>query len=190
MIKIFFLLVWFQSLSANASLLLEPHVGYSMGNHKFTHIDGEQEQGSIDGIAYGGRAGWMFGGIFVGGEYQASRTQRKTDGIQEGINWSNTSIFGVLGFQSKMGLRISAGMTVQPHVSEESTTPERTRFIGSARKLSVGYSYRIPLALNVDYIEYELEKYEVGGMKGDLKELFSKTNYSAILVSISFPLQL
>jgi len=185
------ILVLCLSLPAQAGLLFEPYAGYAMGDHKSIDATTEQTQsGNIDGFAYGAKAGWMFGRFFLGGEYQASRAQRKMDGTAEAVNWANTSIFGVIGLQSQVGLRISAAMTVTPHTSVESSLPERTTYTGSAKKLSIGYHYRIPLALNVDYIIYEFDKYKQGESKGDIKERFSKFEYSTLMLSLSFPFEM
>ncbi len=85
------------TLPARAGLRIEPIVGYSMGDYKTsavtTHLEGN---GRVDGFTYGGRLGWMFDGIFIGGEYQAARAQLKTDGTGEATNWSNKTIFGEL----------------------------------------------------------------------------------------------
>lgn len=181
------------SLHANANLLVEPYAGYSMGNLKTTAVvTNAQEESNIDGFAYGGRVGWNFGGFFLGGEYQAMRGKRKVDGgEEEALNWENKTIFGLLGLQSELGFRIFAGISVRPHESVESTTPERTKMTGSAQKIGIGYRYfGAPFALNAEYVIYKLEKYEVGAVKGGTKDLYSKMDYNALMLSISFPFEL
>lgn len=190
MFKFLSVLIFAISTQAHAGLLLEPYFGYTMGDYKTTATGtNAQENGKIDGMSFGGRAGWIYSGFFFGGEYQAARAQLKLDGAGEGTNWSNTSIFGVLGYESMMGLRIFAGMTVQDHESELSTTPEHTVYKGSAKKIGVGYRYRVPFAINAEYIMYDFDKYAVGSVKGALSERFAKFNYSAIMFSLSFPFE-
>lgn len=186
-------LLTFGSLTAHANLLIEPYGGYAMGNMKTTAVTTNvQEESNIDGFAYGGRVGWNFGAFFLGGEYQAMRGKRKIDGSEEEANnWENKSIFGLMGLQSELGFRIFAGITVRPHESTESTSPERTKLTGSAQKIGIGYRYfGAPFALNAEYIMYKLDKYEVGALKGNTKDLFSKSNYNALMLSISFPFEL
>jgi|GEM_PF-2199801 len=185
------LLLFALSTQARAGLLLEPYAGYTMGNYKTTAVTTNlEENGSVDGASFGGRAGWMMGGFFLGGEYQTSRAQLKLDGAGEGTNWANTSIFGVLGYEMFMGLRIFAGMTVTPHESEVSTTPTRTKYTGEAKKVGIGYRYHVPFAVNAEYIMYEFDKVEIGGVKSKVKERLSKFDYSAIMLSLSFPFEL
>lgn len=183
---------------ASAGMLFEPYVGYTMGNYKVTgaatHPEVSQQNlttsASVDGFAYGGRLGWVYGSFFVGGEYQAARAQLKYDGVNESTNWMNTSIFGLLGIEFSMGLRAFAGMTVVPHESEISTVPERTKYIGSAKKVGIGYRYRVPFALNAEYVMYEFDEFQIGTLKGKTKERFSKFDYSAVILSISFPFEI
>lgn len=183
---------------AHAGLLFEPYVGYGLGSYKFrgssdnpiVAMQDATTHGNIDGFAYGAKAGLMFSGYFLGAEYQALRGQKKQDGLNESISWNNSSLFAMVGLQFGMGLRLSAGMTVDsvmPHRSEESTEPERTIYTGQAQKLSVGFRYRMPIALNVDYIQYKFEKLKQADTEVKIKERYSKSDYSTIMVSISFP---
>ncbi len=173
------LLITLFSANAQAAVLFEPVFGYSMGNFATTALVTNAEQNArIDGFTYGGRLGWTFGsGIFIGGEYQAGRMNYKLDGTNDAINWSNETIFGLVGFQSLMGLRLFAGMNVQPHKSVLNSTPVKVEYSGSAKKVGIGYRYRIPLAMNAEYIIYEISE----------KSLYSKVKYDAVMLSLSFP---
>ncbi len=196
LLSLFCLLTGMQQVQAG--ILFEPYVGYTMGNYKVTgaatHPDVSQQNlttsGSVDGFSYGGRLGWIYGSFFVSGEYQAARAQLKLDGANESTNWMNTSIFGILGIEFAMGLRAFAGMTVVPHESEISTVPERSKYIGSAKKVGIGYRYRVPFALNAEYVMYEFEEFQIGTLKGKSKERFNKFDYSAVILSISFPFEI
>ena len=179
------------TLPARAGLRIEPIVGYSMGDYKTsavtTHLEGN---GRVDGFTYGGRLGWMFDGIFIGGEYQAARAQLKTDGTGEATNWSNKTIFGELGYEFLMGLRVYAGMNVTPHESDVATTPSHTVYKGSAKKFGLGFQYRAPFAVNAEYIMYDFDEYQNGAVKAKTSTLFEKFNYNAVVLSLSFPFTL
>ena len=195
-IAVLFLLI--TGTKASAGIMFEPYVGYTMGNYKVTgaatHPDVSQQNittsGSVDGFTYGGRLGWVYGSFFIGAEYQAARAQLKLDGANESTNWMNTSIFGLLGIEFAMGLRAFAGMTVVPHESEISTLPERTKYVGSAKKVGIGYRYRVPFAVNAEYVMYELDEFQIGSLKGKTKERFSKFEFSAVILSVSFPFEI
>jgi hypothetical protein len=175
---------------AHAGLLFEPYAGYAMGDYKTVSLTGTETNGSVDGFAFGGRAGWMFGNFFLGGEYQVVRAQLKLDGANESTNWSNQTIFGELGYELPLGLRIFAGMSVKPHESELATTPERTKYTGTAKKAGIGFRYRVPFALNAEYIMYDLDKAETGTTEVKTKDQYSKFNYNTVLLSLSFPFSL
>lgn len=183
---------------SRASLLFEPYAGYAIGDYKFTgastnpdtSLQDKDFTGNIDGFAYGAKAGWSFGSIILGGEYQAIRAQKKLAGATQEVNWYNTSVFGIAGIQLGMGLRLFAGMTVMPHKSEESTTPESNIYTGSAQKISLGYHYKMPFALNVDYIIYKFDKVKQGNETTKIKDLMSKLNYTTLLFTLSFPFEI
>lgn len=185
------------SWSAQANVLFEPYAGYSIANTKFTTtaaypdatMQNQSFTGSADGFSYGGKLAWGFSQLYIGGEYQSVRASKKLSNSSTGVDWTNTSIFGIVGYQMLNGLRIFGGMTVTPHKSVEAGTPDPTIYKGNAWKAGVGYRYRVPLAVNVDYIKYDLNKYEVGALQGDMKTRYKKFDYSAFLISISFPFE-
>lgn len=179
----------FGALQTQAGILFEPYAGYTMGDLKLVNTSDVASSGSIDGFGYGGKLSWTFSNYYFGGEYQAARARQKMNNSESLNDWSNTSIFGVIGIQFDMGFRISAGMTVSPHRSEQAGNPDKTIYTGSAKKVSIGYRYRAPLAINIDYIMYEFDKFKEGTAEGKVKERFDKMDYSAFMLSISFPFE-
>lgn len=178
----------FSATSAWAGLRIEPIVGYSMGDYKTSTINTHVESnGRVDGFTYGGRLGWMFGGIFIGGEYQAARAQLKTDGTGDAINWSNQTLFGELGYEFLLGLRVYAGININPHKSQVATTPENTTYTGSAKKFGLGFQYHAPFAINADYVMYDLDESQAGATKTKISAAYEKFQYNAVVLSLSFP---
>lgn len=180
-----------------AGVLFEPYAGYSIGNMKFAttaafpvaSMQSQSFTASADGFSYGGKLAWNFSQLYIGGEYQAVRASQKLTNATTATDWTNTSVFGILGYQMLNGLRIFGGMSVIPHKSVEAGTPDPTVYTGNAWKVGVGYRYRVPLAVNVDCIKYDLTKYKAGTLEGDMKTRFNKFDYSAFLISISFPFE-
>ena len=191
--RVLFLSLIIAGSTAHAGLLFEPYAGYTMGDYQTVtkNLVPVTNNAHSDGFAYGGTLGWLFGRFLLAGEYQAARADIKFDGSSESTSWNNQSVFGVLGIYFGMGLRLTAGMTVQPHESELASTPERTKYTGSAQKFGLGYHYRgIPFAVNGDYIVYKMDKVESGQSKMEIKDTYSKFKYSTIMLSISFPFEL
>ncbi len=182
---------------SQAGILFEPYAGYTIGDLKMNTgaaypvaaMQSHSYSGSIDGFGYGAKLAWTFDRLYFGGEYQAARAKEKLNSSDTVTDWNNTSIFGIVGLQLYQGLRLSYGMTVTPHKSEEVGDPDRITYTGSAQKLSLGFRYRAPFAINVDYIQYNLKKFTQGTTEGFVKDRFDKLNYSAFLLSISFPFE-
>lgn len=181
-----------------ANIMIEPYAGYTTGDikvdgaaaHPITATQTLETKGTIDGIAYGGRVGWMFGRFFLGGDYQGIRAKEKLKGVEDSVNWNSTAIFGVIGWQFFSGFRLYGGMTVRDYEAVEDTSPEQTKFKGSARKVGIGYRYAVPLAINLEYTEYTFKDVEIGTHQGLVKNDYDKLNYNAVILSVSFPFDL
>lgn len=182
---------------AQSAVLFEPYAGYTIGNMKLqttstfpvAAMQDHSYTASADGFAYGAKLAWDFGGLYIGAEYQAARTQEKLNNSTTPVDWNNTSVFGIVGWQMMKGIRLTGGMTVTPHKSTEAGDPEPTVYTGSAWKAGIGFRYRVPFAVNVDYIKYDLKRYKIGDSEGDVKDYFKKFDYSAFLISVSFPFE-
>ncbi len=199
MFRLFILIALLSSEAALAGILFDPYVGYAVGSlrkdgnasHPDTATQTVDSSGSIDGMAYGARAAWMFGRFFLGGEYQGIRaTVKLKDSTEESAAWNSSAIFGIMGWQFFTGFRLYGGITVRPYEATEDTSPEATKFEGSARKIGVGYRYRVPAAINIEYVEYSLGDVEYGGTKGKVKDYYDKLNYNTVLVNVSFPFEI
>jgi hypothetical protein len=190
--------VFIFTLQAQAGILFEPYAGYTIGNMKLetastfpiAAMQNHSYTASADGFAYGAKLAWDFSGLYIGGEYQGARAQEKLNSATTPTDWTNTSVFGILGWQMMNGLRFTGGMTIVPHKSVEAGDPDPTIYTGSAWKAGIGFRYHVPFAVNVDYIKYNLTKYKVGGSEGEVKDHFNKFDYSAFLISISFPFEI
>lgn len=197
--KFLLLFTLFLGLPAYAGILFEPYAGYSLGALNVTgsatnpdvSLQNTALHANVDGFAYGGRAAWEFGRFFIGGEFQGTRADRKFDGQNTGVNWDTQTLYGIMGLQFELGLRVWVGTTVRPHKSEEATTGARTTYTGTSQKAGLGYKFfAYPLALNAEYSVYKFDHWERGGNKGDIKELYSKSDYNTLILSVSFPFEL
>ncbi len=145
--------------AAQAGLLFEPYAGYAAGTikvngasaHPVASVQSLDSKGTIDGMAYGARLGWMFGRFVMGAEYQGIRGSEKIKGVDESVDWNSTAIYGMLGWRFFSGIRLFGAMTVQPYEATEDTSPEPTKFTGESRKIVLGYEYRAPVAINLEY---------------------------------------
>ncbi len=179
--------------SAQAGLLFEPYVGYAKGtsNYTFNSADpdplqaGKSFTSEISGLSYGGRAGFIYTSFLLAAEYQALSARQHIEGSALSTAWISETIFGVLGI-NVFGLRLLGGTSLS-HKAKDLGTPERM-FWGSAYKVGLGYQYKMPLAINAEYIVYTLNEVQTGvGAKQKITELYEKHKYTAFMVSFSFP---
>lgn len=198
MFRFLIMIALLSSRATFAGILFDPYVGYATGSvkmdgsaaHPVAATQAIDSSGSIDGMAYGARAAWMFGRFFLGGEYQGIRATEKLKDVDESVSWNSSAIFGIMGLQFFNGIRVIAGITVRPYEATEDTSPEATKFEGSARKIAIGYRYRVPVAVNVEYTEYEFGDAEIGSNKGKVKDYYDKLDYSTVIVNVSFPFEI
>ncbi|HMN67022.1 MAG TPA: hypothetical protein PKC28_00650 [Bdellovibrionales bacterium] len=184
--------------TCHAGILFEPYAGYSLGDLKRSYSEQHpsellretETEGHADGFAYGGRLGWTFGQLVVGAEYQGVRGDVKGSGGQESRGWTSSAIFGILGLQFLSGIRLFGGMSVQDVQVIEQTEPERTKYEGKAMKAGIGYRYRAPVAINVEYVMYDMDKMKIGGDEYRVSDTFESFKYSTVILSLSFPFEM
>lgn len=182
MLRLIALLIGLSVTPAHAGILIEPYAGYSVGSLKMNEDDG-----NVDGLAYGGRLALNFGRLMLGADYQGIRAKAKFKGEGESPNWNATTLYGFAGLQFYSGFRLTAAVSVTPHESVMDTMPDETTFKGSAYKFGVGYLYSQPIAINVEYSVYKLDEYKIGALEGKTKDAFDTLKYSSIILSLSFP---
>lgn len=173
--------------TANASVLFEPYGGYSVGNLSETAAGATTStSGSINGFGYGGRVGFVFNHFaIVAGEYQGISAKEQLTGSTTPVNWTQSTYFGTLGFQVPMGLRVLASYGWDLEADESGATP--THYKGTAVKFGIGWHLMYHVAINAEYTIYTVTNYRQNTTTGPISDLYSKFNYSAGMVTLSFP---
>ncbi|NJL26021.1 MAG: hypothetical protein HC902_13210 [Calothrix sp. SM1_5_4] len=180
---------------ASAGLLIEPAGGYSVGDrtlkvsdtHPDTGLRGAELSGSVDGLVYGGRVGWLFGRFFLGGDYQLIRGKQNLNQNAALTDFNMTTMYGTLGVWFNPGFRIFAAKAFE-HKSVEENRPHPTTYKGDGYKVGLSYAYRMmPLAINVEYAVFEYKKAEINGVEYAAEDLFSSQKFSTLILSISLP---
>ncbi len=179
-----------------AGFLVEPYGGYSSGQLAIKYSDSYTDQslrsvrkeGSINGSTFGGRVAIFLGPLFIGGDYQLVNGKRKFEQEEgQASNFSTKTTFGILGLQSSNGLRLFAGMSLNSETTEATLTQPRL-YQGLALKVGLGLRRQWPVAINVEYVQYNNKKHEQGDSRGEISELFKIFNYSSINLTVSLPL--
>lgn len=176
---------------ANASLLLEPYAGYSDGSFSGTPVGTTTANtATIDGFGYGGRIGFMLQHFMIlAYEYQGlSNTYRSTPAgstTSTTYSWTQATQFATVGFQAPMGFRILGSYGFSLHANE--ACEPASSYTGTAYKLAVGWRLMPDVAVNVEYSIYNMVNLTSGGVTSKISDDYSKFNYSAAMVNISFP---
>lgn len=181
------------TLTSHAGFMVEPLVGYHMGKAEYKYLDtmgGTSDSGTINGIRYGLGLGYRFPfKMLLGVDYTMSTLDTKFDNATstDAVKWNQTAYYLTIGYQATPEGRVGIG--VGNFESNESGTT-KTKFTGTTLKASAGYEFKKNISLNVEYILYTLAELTPEGQSA-LKsaDIFSKFNYSATVMTFSFPFE-
>lgn len=176
------------SVKTQAAVLFEPYGGYSVGNISTTTNAGASDSGSANGFGYGGRVGFlMHHFVVLSAEYQAinAKEQLKSSAATQ-TDWKSHALFATIGFQAPRGFRLlgSYGWDAQ---TDEATTPNATRYKGTAAKLLIGWHLPTTMAINLEYTIYHYTDSTVNGVTSKIGDSYTKFDNSSVMATISFP---
>lgn len=186
----------FLNARAGASLLIEPYGGYTVGTESVQYSatypivakQGYTDNASINGFAYGGRAGFLLRHfVIVAVDYQVFNGKEKFNLATTSVNWTQTTTFATLGFQAPMGFRFMGSYGFNTAITEDGVPP--TNFKGSAYKVAIGWRILSDVAINAEYTIFKLTDYTQNGVTGKVSDGFSKLDYSTAMITLSFPLE-
>lgn len=164
------------SQSAQASLLLEPYLGYVSGEAKQTTT------AKFTGTEYGARVGWSsMIGLAVGGEYAAMST---TDDSSPKNDLKSSDLGVFVAYKFPIMLRAYATYFPSSEIKTSSSVVDGTFKSGNAMKLGVGFTGLPFININLEYITSNYSKFSSGGVEGDLSPKLTTSSYA---ISISAP---
>jgi hypothetical protein len=208
-----FILVMGCSAAAKASIFLEPYAGYSLsgtysedrgpGTGSFSTVTNGTDAGKLeDAFTYGGRLGYQAETVFIGGDYQASRSKftanNNKDQLQlDGLNSDFTSIGVLLGFRFG-AFRIWGVDFLSDKMAYSTSSGTKDEYTGTGFKVGAGLLLYSHINFNVEYVSHSYNKFSSGSASsvslpgtyddnsGDTLTL-GKFSASSVLLSISFP---
>ncbi len=166
---------------ASAGLLIEPVVGYNMGNFEVDSAGVDKEKTS--GTSYGGRLGYQNLGFQLGLDYLASNLNVDDNdyGTMKTGEWA-----GFVGFEFPILLRVYAGyiFSASGDTKYDSGSGKETIKLegGSGTKLGVGFTVLPFLDINVEYRKVSWDDYKYAGTK-----FSDKVNYDTVMIGLSLP---
>ena len=162
--------------SAQASLLLEPYLGYVSGK-----TDDGTSKSNATGTGYGARVGYSMMGFAVGADYMATS-------MTDDRNPKNDLTSGDLGvfvsYKFPVLVRAYATYIPSPELKYSSNLGSGSYKSGNVTKLGVGFTGFPIINVNLEYITGTYGKLSTGGVDFDLNSNFTTSAYA---ISISAP---
>jgi hypothetical protein len=162
--------------SANASVLLEPYVGYQTGKTKNSGISTD-----FSGLDYGARVGWQQMGFMLGLDFMTGKMTDKAKPTSNDLTPQSLGVF--VGYNFPVLLRVYGTYGFSNSVKLEHTGVSDKVEGTSLLKLGVGYNFLPLLSIALEYTTATYDKYNGTKMTND-------TTSSAYGISVSVPFTL
>jgi hypothetical protein len=139
--------------AAEASVLIEPYLGYHLGKKKQENVANSND--NVKGVTYGGRLGYQQLGFMLGLDYMSGAWKDDNDPVADltpsdlgafvGYNLPiMLRVYGVYGFSSKMTAEVNSN---------------KAKLEGHSFKLGVGFTSLPFVSINVEYMSATYDKY-------------------------------
>ncbi len=179
------------SSAAHAGILIEPYLGYEMGDVKYQQIGKAEATDSTSGVSMGLRLGYKFLIPYVALDYTTGTATGKPDA---GSDYDLTkSSLGVVVGASLPLIRAWAGYGFTNDITMKGVggLPD-TKFKGGYMKAGVGLGILPLVDINLEYKINDLKKVDLGYGAGeqDKSEVFESNKYDTIMLSVSLPFNL
>jgi hypothetical protein len=164
---------------AQAGLLVEPVLGYSMSKLQVDTAGSEEEEGS--GVSIGGRLGYQNLGFQLGIDYLKSTISIDDTSFKSDLD--SNEISGFVGFEFPILFRVYAGYILSASAEADYGSPKNTLSLtdGSGMKLGVGFTGLPFVDINFEYRKGTYATYKY------VTEQEIDTDFSAYMISLSLP---
>ena len=184
-----------QTQTANASLLLEPYLGYATGSsEQDVTLLGTTATGKADvsGVLYGARLGYGFGPIIAAADVTMGSQKSKPESGGTSAD-GDASIMGVTVMFAPpvIPVRAWAGYAFKNEMKFDDS-----KYEGTAIKVGGGFSPipLLPLSVNLEYVMSTFDKLTANGSSATLPASFGalgtldKLKANVVFLSVSAPL--
>lgn len=173
----FFILIiaFFIFQRANAGVLIEPVLGYSMGS-----FEGEvTESEKLSGPSFGGRLGYQKLGFQLGLDYLNSNldVDNKEYSSLKTSEWA-----GFIGFEFPILVRLYAGYIFSATGSTKFEGGDLDLQKGSGTKFGIGFTGLPFVDINFEYRTSTFDEIKFDGEKSDIS-----TDFNTYMISFSLP---
>lgn len=182
----------FATQAASAGLLLEPYLGYGMGNISATSKVGNVDAGgTTNGIGAGLRLGYKLPVMFWFAADYGMITGGKAKFSSQDYDAKGSDLWLDVGVDLPVLLRIWAGYGIQNtyDIDVNGTSDKYTG--GSNMKLGLGFTFLPLVSLNLEYMMYSFADNEYGSVGNKSIDTYYKDHsQNNLLVSVSLPFNL
>lgn len=181
------------SSAAHAGLLVEPYLGYMLGDNKWK-LSGDTTEytDSFGGAAYGLRLGYKFMLPWVALDYTGYSGKAK-NGIPGGedYDYSGNTLGAVVGVDLPVMFRFWGGYGFQNNMTKKKYIGGLDfKFTGNYTKLGVGFKGFPLVSINAEYIMNKFDKVDVGAGVANVDSVFSTYDANLLMLSVSMPFNL
>ncbi len=181
------------SSSAHAGIMLEPYLGYEMGDMAYKFVGGGTEyKDSISGVGYGLRLGYKFLLPWVALDYTAGSGTDKVDSdIGDNRDFAKASLGAVVGVDLPILLRGWVGYGLSNElVLKGLNGAANTKYKGGYMKFGLGTTILPFVSLNLEYKINDLKKVDLGTGEVDKSTVYDSLKHDTIMLSVSLPFNL
>ena len=194
-----FLLLFFLSFfalnSAQAGILIEPYIGFSLaGTGDFTAGSNQYDESYSTFPTLGGRLGFGTMGFMAGVDYSMQSfdltSTRNVTEFEDAVSKKQLGVF--VGYNLPMMLRfwgtyyLSSSLEGEDPASATTVIDVREEFSdGGGYALGVGFTGFPFISINLEYRTIEYDKYELNGVT--VSNYNEKLDLSEVMISVSAP---
>lgn len=181
------------SSAANAGILVEPYLGYMLGDLKWKVVGTSTEYtDSLGGVAYGLRLGYKFVLPWVALDYTGYGGKAK-NGVPGGsdYDYSGSALGGIVGVDLPVMFRFWGGYGLQNNMTQKGTNGNADlKYTGSYTKVGVGFKGFPMVSINAEYIMNKFDKVDGGTGAVNTDTVFSTFDANLLMLSVSMPFNL
>ena len=172
------------SSTAQADLLLEPYLGYTIGSGDRGNFDYDYKTPQI-----GGRVGYQMLGLMLGVDYSMGLgsfdvdAEHKVTGAETSSKNKKNQLGVFVGYNLPVLLRVWGTYYVNTSLETEGTPS--SDYSGSGYALGAGFTGLPFVSLNLEYRNFSYDEVEIGSTKSTLDP---ELEFSEIFLSVSLPL--
>jgi len=182
------------SSTAHAGILIEPYLGYEMGDLKYKYvpaIGGPEFTDKASGVSYGMRLGYKFLLPWIALDYSGGTATVKPDTGTD-YDLTKSSLGAVVGVNLPL-IRAWAGYGFTNEMTIKGTGGSNdTKLKGNYLKAGVGLGFIPFVSVNLEYKINELKKVDLGAGAGEIDKslLYDSWKHDTIMLSVSVPFNL